>query len=386
MLRGRCAVRWLLMGVMVMVIISVTFYRVKAEGNDEDDESNRYSWEQDGQAYDMSGLDEILKEKYSISFSGIFNQLRNGDWDGVCSSLGQAIVDNLVYEVRTNRVILIQIIAVIVLGSTFAQISGNIGEYVKENGFMITYMVLVSLLLGDFVIVQNVVTDTIGEVTEFMKAFYPMYVSSVLYVGGPESAMYSQSILILVIYICQAGIINVILPLIKCSGLVAVMNNLSKEDNFSRLASLMKKIANWGLGTMFAVVTGINVVKSMIAPSIDRVSRNGILRTIGKMSGMSSVSAVLSVMISTGEFIKNCMGMACTIIIVILAAIPMIKILVIVFTLRCIAAVVQPVGDRRYADGVAIMASTAELMLKACGISVMMFVISIAIMTMNITA
>lgn len=386
MLRGRCAVRWLLMGVMVMVIISVTFYQVKAEGNDVDDESNRYSWEQDGQAYDMSGLDEILKEKYSISFSGIFNQLKNGDWDGVCSSLGQAIVDNLVYEVRTNRVILIQIIAVIVLGSTFAQISGNIGEYVKENGFMITYMVLVSLLLGDFVIVQNVVTDTIGEVTEFMKAFYPMYVSSVLYVGGPESAMYSQSILILVIYICQAGIINVILPLIKCSGLVAVMNNLSKEDNFSRLASLMKKIANWGLGTMFAVVTGINVVKSMIAPSIDRVSRNGILRTIGKMSGMSSVSAVLSVMISTGEFIKNCMGMACTIIIVILAAIPMIKILVIVFTLRCIAAVVQPVGDRRYADGVAIMASTAELMLKACGISVMMFVISIAIMTMNITA
>lgn len=374
------------MGVMVMVIISVTFYQVKAEGNDGDDESNRYSWEQDGQAYDMSGLDEILKEKYSISFSGIFNQLRNGDWDGVCSSLGQAIMDNLVYEVRTNRVILIQIIAVIVLGSTFAQISGNIGEYVKENGFMITYMVLVSLLLGDFVIVQNVVTDTIGEVTEFMKAFYPMYVSSVLYVGGPESAMYSQSILILVIYICQAGIINVILPLIKCSGLVAVMNNLSKEDNFSRLASLMKKIANWGLGTMFAVVTGINVVKSMIAPSIDRVSRNGILRTIGKMSGMSSVSAVLSVMISTGEFIKNCMGMACTIIIVILAAIPMIKILVIVFTLRCIAAVVQPVGDRRYADGVAIMASTAELMLKACGISVMMFVISIAIMTMNITA
>lgn len=369
-----------------MVIISVTFYQVKAEGNDGDDESNRYSWEHDGQAYDMSGLDEILKEKYSISFSGIFNQLRNGDWDGVCSSLGQAIVDNLVYEVRTNRVILIQIIAVIVLGSTFAQISGNIGEYVKENGFMITYMVLVSLLLGDFVIVQNVVTDTIGEVTEFMKAFYPMYVSSVLYVGGPESAMYSQSILILVIYICQAGIINVILPLIKCSGLVAVMNNLSKEDNFSRLASLMKKIANWGLGTMFAVVTGINVVKSMIAPSIDRVSRNGILRTIGKMSGMSSVSAVLSVMISTGEFIKNCMGMACTIIIVILAAIPMIKILVIVFTLRCIAAVVQPVGDRRYADGVAIMASTAELMLKACGISVMMFVISIAIMTMNITA
>ena len=32
------------------------------------------------------------------------------------------------------------------------------------------------------------------------------------------------------------------------------------------------------------------------------------------------------------------------------------------------------------------MASTAELMLRACGISVMMFVISIALMTMNISS
>ena len=331
-------------------------------------------------------LDELIIEKMSVKFSEIYELLRTGDIDGACRRVGRALADSIAYEVRTSRVLALQIIAVIVLGSTFAQVSGNIGEYVMENGFMVTYMVLVSLLLGDFVIVQNVVTDTIGDVTEFMRAFYPMYASQILYVSGPESAMYSQSVLILVIYICQTGIIGFILPLIKCSGIVALVNNLNKEDNFSRLAGLMKKLASWGLGTMFAVVTGINVVKSMIAPSIDRVSRNGILRAIGKMSGMSSVSAVLSVMISTGEFIKNCMGMACTVIIVILAAVPMIKILIIVFTLRCIAAVVQPVGDSRYSEGVGIMAATAELMLKACGISVMMFVISIALMTMSISS
>ena len=122
----------------------------------------------------------------------------------------------------------------------------------------------------------------------------------------------------------------------------------------------------------------------MIAPSIDKVSRNGVLRTLGKLSGMSSVSAVLGVIVSTGQFIKNCMGMACTVVIVILAAVPMIKILVIVFTLRCIAALIQPIGDKRYADGVGVMASSIEMMLWACGISAMMFVISIALMTMSI--
>lgn len=385
-MRGREIFRSIFMALIltyaVLMTLSSMKYRIYADTGDD----TVYENVGDQNEGDFDQLDEIIGERTSVSFSDIYSALSRGDLDSACRSIGKALADSFVYELRSSRVLAIQMIAVIVLGSTFAQVSGNIGEYVMENGFMVTYMVLVSLLLGDFVVVQNVVIDTIGDVTEFMRAFYPMYASQILYVSGPESAVYSQSVIILVIYICQTGIISFIFPLIKCSGLIALVNNLNKEDNFSRLAELMKKTAGWGLGTMFAVVTGINVVKSMIAPSIDRVSRNGIIRTIGKMSGMSSVSAVFSVMISTGEFIKNCMGMACTVIIVILAAVPMIKILVIVFTLRCISAIVQPVGDSRYAEGVGIMASTAELMLRACGISVMMFVISIAIMTMNISS
>lgn len=65
---------------------------------------------------------------------------------------------------------------------------------------------------------QSIVQDTIGDVTEFMKAFYPMYASSVLYVSGPESAGYSQSVIILVIYICQNVIIKFILPSSNAAG------------------------------------------------------------------------------------------------------------------------------------------------------------------------
>lgn len=337
-----------------------------------------------GDEYEFDELDRLLSSKTTVTFSEIYNVMRDGQVDEAMENALRAFTDSVIYELRTSRVIALQILAVIILGSTFAQLSGNMGEYVMENGFMVTYMVIVSLLLGDFLVVQSIVTDTVGNVTDFMKAFYPMYASSILYVQGPESAGYSQSIIVLVIYMCQNGIIKIILPLIKCSGLISLVNNLNREDYFSRLANLMKSIAKWGLGTMFAVVTGINVVKSMIAPAMDKVSRNGVLRMLGKLSGMSSVSAVLGVIVSTGQFIKNCMGMACTVVVVILAAVPMIKILVIVFTLRCIAALVQPIGDKRYAEGVGVMASSIEMMLWACGISAMMFVISIALMTMSI--
>ena len=330
-------------------------------------------------------LDDILSERSDITFSDIYDALRSGSVDEAWRQAVQVLMDRLVYEFRTSKTLALQIAAVIILGSAFSHVSGNMGEYVMENGFMVTYMVLVSLLLGDFVIVQSVVADTIGDVVDFMKAFYPMYAASMMCVSGPESSRYSQSIIIFVIYICQNIMIGAVIPLVKCSGLLSLVNNLNREDHFSKMAQLMKSIAVWGMRSVFAVVTGINVVKSIIAPSLDRVSRNGVLKTIGRMSGMSTVSSVLGVMISTGEFIKNCMGMACTIVIIIMAAVPVLKILVVIFTLKCIAALVQPIGDRRYADGVGIVAETSELMLKACGISVMMFVISIALMTMNIS-
>lgn len=231
----------------------------------------------------IGSLNEITKDKSDVTFYDIYESLKSGDVDSTIDMALKVLSDSVIYEVRTSRGLALQIIAVIVLGSTFAQLAGNMGEYVSAHGFMVTYMVLLSLLLGDFVLVQSIVQDTIGDVTEFMKAFYPMYASSVLYVSGPESAGYSQSVIILVIYICQNVIIRFILPLIKCGGLIALINNLGSEDYFSRMAGLMKSLAVWGMRTMFAVVTGINVVKSMIAPSMDRLSRNGILRTLGKV-------------------------------------------------------------------------------------------------------
>lgn len=262
--------------------------------------------------------------------------------------------------------------------------SSGAGGYVTESSFLVTYMVLMTLMLGCFVVAQTVVTDTLENVMEFVEVFYPMYAASIVYVQGPDSAYYSQTIIVLVMYICQNIILGILLPLIKCSGILSLVNSLNREDYFSKMSDLMRGLVTWGLKAMFAVITGINVIKCMLAPSMDRISRNGILRSLGRVSGMASVSAACSVIISTGEFIKSCMGATCTVVLITLSVVPMLKLLVMVFMLKCIAAVTQPASDRRYANGVSAVALAVELMLKACGISVMMFVLSIALMTMNL--
>ena len=63
-------------------------------------------------------LDELISEKMSVKFSEIYELLRTGDIDGACRRVGRALADSIAYEVRTSRVLALQIIAVIVLGST----------------------------------------------------------------------------------------------------------------------------------------------------------------------------------------------------------------------------------------------------------------------------
>lgn len=341
-------------------------------------------WPGDEDEENFEELDAIWRDRTDVGFSDVYDCIKSGDIGGAFDNALKALADSLVYELREGRTLAVQILAVIVLGSLFARTADGTGLYVSENGFLVTYMILMSFLLGEFLMVQTVAADAIDSVTAFMEAFYPMYASTIVYVNGPETAKYSQVVIVLVIYVCQNVIAGVILPIIKCHGIMSLVNNLGREDYFSKLSNLMRDVASWGMKSMFAVITGINVIKTMIAPSMDRVSRAGILQSLGRVSGMASVSAVCSVIISTGEFIKSCMGAACTVVLIVLSVVPMMKILVIVFTLKCIAAIVQPIGDKRFANGVSAVSDASALVLRACGISVMMFVLSVALMTISI--
>ena len=111
----------------------------------------------------IGSLNEITKDKSDVTFYDIYESLKSGDVDSTIDMALKVFSDSVIYEVRTSRGLALQIIAVIVLGSTFAQLAGNMGEYVSAHGFMVTYMVLLSLLLGDFVLVQSIVQDGVHE-------------------------------------------------------------------------------------------------------------------------------------------------------------------------------------------------------------------------------
>ncbi len=77
--------------------------------------------------------------------------------------------------------------------------------------------------------------------------------------------------------------------------------------------------------------------------------------------------------------IKNTIGMAAVIILMILITMPVIKLLILLLLYQCVAAVMEPVCDKRLVNCVSAAAKGQKMMLQVVTAAALILVITIAI-------
>lgn len=327
-------------------------------------------------------LDSIVEDKNKVTYTEIYEAVKSGNLKKLGELIGQMLYNSLLYELGESKKLFVQLLAVIMLGTVFTNLSGRIGGYAGGNGFFVTYMILAALLLSCFTLASEIAIEVISGINEFMIAFIPAYSIAAAYSNGQETAVFSRESILLVVFICENVLLKIVFPIVKCSGVCGLVNKMNTEDYFSKLIDLLKSIAGWIMKTIFAAITGINVIKGIISPSMDKLGRNSAIKIISNMAGGAAVETVASVLVSSGMFIKNCIGIAGAVVVIVIALIPSVKIFLMFMGLKAIAALVQPMGDKRFSEGVASMAEAIELLFKTSGIAVLMFIISITALTM----
>lgn len=337
---------------------------------------------EDDDFLDFSSLDESMEDKCDISFSTIYDCIKKGDINGLAEHIMGVLSDGISYEIKNNSKFMIMILGVIMLGSIFSGLSGKFMGYASEGGFFVTYLALISILLSTFVLMYEVAYEVIDRIIDFIQLFIPVYTLSSGYACGDKTAAMSYEIMIFIIYICENIIMYLVFPLAKCFCIIGLVNKLNKEDFFSKTAGLIKSAALWILKGILTFITGFNIIKGLISPSMDRLSRNSIYKAISMMPGGGGVSAIAGILVSSGSLIQNSIGMAGAVAVIIISMVPVIKMWIIFISLKVVAALVQPLGDKRFSEGVDIMAKTADIMLKSVLTSVLMYLISVTLMCM----
>lgn len=310
-------------------------------------------------------LDQMLGEE-SFSMKDMLVSLAKGE-----KVLSEDTVQELLHSflfsgLQKEKSLLIKILLLILLAAVFANFAA-----VFENGqvgdicFYIVYLLLFILLMDSFSSMSHSLLQSVSWMAEFIRGLAPAYFLTIsLSSGSATAAVFYEGILILT-WLIQTVIVNVLLPGTNLYVLIALINNLSKEEMLGKMAELLDTAVSWGLKTLLGAVVGLQVVRGLVAPVIDTLKQSMIGRAAGALPGVgNAVNMVTELVLTSAVLIRNSLGVVILLAFVAVGAGPVIHYGLLSLLYRFLSAIAQPVSDKRIVDSLATMGEGCTLLLR----------------------
>ena len=137
--------------------------------------------------------------------------------------------------------------------------------------------------------------------------------------------------------------------MIKLYVVIMSVNHLLSEDYLSKFGNILKTFVLWFLKGFTAVVMGINLIKGMILPGLDFAGKNTAAKLVNLLPGGEELTTAGNIFLSSAAVVKNAIGTTAVFILFAIILVPMIKMFAFVITYKIMAALIQPVADKRLA-------------------------------------
>ncbi|MDY5776209.1 MAG: stage III sporulation protein AE [Lachnospiraceae bacterium] len=328
-------------------------------------------------------LEGLAKQETGITFSQLTGLIAENGVMGSLWEIGAYVLQSLIGEIRTNRQNMMHILVLVLLFcvlQNFLELTDN--SYISELCYMLTYLVMMLLLLKSFSVTAQIVRDMLDTVTGFMRMLLPAYLGVMVFAGSAMSAMSFYELTFFILYGIEMIMTYFLLPLISVYVLFQLANYTLKDEVFSKTADLIHDLFGWGAKIILTLVVGLNVVQSMIAPAVDYASRTTLTKSLGLIPGIGgAASAIGDILIGSGMVIKNSVGVAAIFLLLFLTLVPFIKVLIITFLYKCMAALLEPIADKRIAKAMAGMATGGGMLMRMITTTVFMIFITIAMIS-----
>lgn len=284
-----------------------------------------------------------------------------------------------------DKKILVQVILLVLIASLFSNFTGVFekGE-TGEISFYMVYLFLLTILMKSFGQMSHTISSSLEDFVLFMKALMPSYFLAVTAAGGVASAMIFYNMVLAVIYVIQIVLLKLVIPGIHLFVLFQLVNYLHKEDILSKMAEFFKMILEWTLHTCVAVLVGMQIIQNMISPAVDSLKRDAIGKTAAAIPAVgNAIDGVTEVALGTAVLIRNCIGVVGLLVLLLLGLPPIIRLGITTLTYKLLAAVVQPVADKRMTGCLSTMGEGCRLLLRVLLTVELLSLITIAILSVS---
>ncbi len=338
------------------------------------------------QDYGLDRLSEGIQQLFprtGISAERLLEQVMSGDILGALSSLfadGAAGITNQLSGMKNVFIWLLVLGIVSSLITHFVEIFDV--HQVADMGFYFMYLLFTAILLKCFSEAAETALQTLEDITLFIRLLVPAYLISVGVSTGAATAAVASQMMLLVIYGMEYILSKGAIPLVYSFVMLSMINGIWVEEKLTMLIELLEKAVGWILKGAVGVVTGISIFQALITPVVDSVKKSALQRIVSAIPGVGNAAdGAVELVLGSALVIKNSIGVVLLILILVLCAAPLLKIGLIAGVLKCAAAFMGIVSDKRITTCVNRAGDGGLLLLKTAGTAILLFLISIAVVT-----
>lgn len=340
---------------------------------------------------DMEGisreLDDIVHtygQENDVSFETLYRMLLGGNIEEAIELAIYNFYSSIGGELLEHRLLLIKLAVLVIVAAIFNNYSSVLKfSFVGEQGFFITYLMIAVLLMQSFMLIYNVAEEAVYYIKDLTTCMLPALYMSITMCAGLTTSQMVNTMFLTMLAVVEKILLIVVLPGTRIYFLIVVLNQMNQTDRFSRLAGLIKQGLAFILKSVVTGIIGLNVMKSILLPVYDNAKYNVLQKGLSMVPGGASLSGLSTILVGAGVLIKNSVGIATVVVLLVLGSVPLIKIFCFYIIYKVLLALIQPISDKRILNGIQGAVDSAGVLLRASATSIVLAVLSIAIVLLT---
>lgn len=363
-----------------------TVYATEIRDKDEQAELQKEAEETIWKEFEFSEIEDLLDDIFpekKTDFQDLIKKMLSGQTEPSLQVIGEMISDQFFYEWKSSKAGMVHILLIVIVAAVFTNFSNVFqNQQISEISFYVLYLLLITIGLNSFRILIVSASENLERLIRFMKVLGPVYFLAVAFAAGSSTSILFYNLVLLLIYLVELVILNFLIPFVQVYIVVKVMNNLSEEDYLSKFAELCETVIAWTLKTLLAGVTGVNIIQGLLSPAIDSLKRSVVGRSAEAIPVVGdAIGGVTEVMLGTAILIKNGIGVAGALVCIGICLVPIIQMAVVTLLYKLIAAMIQPVSDKRIVGCISSIADGSQMLLRIIFTTGVLFLLTIAVVT-----
>ncbi len=346
--------------------------------------------EQFGNVVEEEQFEAIYEEAYratdgisdQFTLENILNATLQGESFFQNGELIESLKDLMLYEIRAALVLSVEILTICIIAGLLKSISDGFGsKSISQMSILICSIVIVGISTNSFRISYQLALDTVTSLTYTMEILMPVLIGILLATGSVTSGTVLSPVIIGAVTGFSVIIKNLILPAFFLSAVLGLLNCLTEKNYVNKLSKLIRSAATFVTGFLLTVLSGIITLQGLLTETSD-----GLLINAAKYSLNSFIPIVGGFTSDTAELFLRCMGSIKSVVgvfglavLLLMMAVPLIKIILVGFVYKLTSALIEPVTDMKIADGLNDVGNTMVSMASILFFTSLLFIIFVSI-------